>query len=315
MFNYVLRRILQMLPTLLGVVTLVFLIVRLVPGCPAALILGEYVTVEAIEDLRARLGLDEPIYRQYISFMGGLLHGDLGDSIMFRRPVFELISRALPHTTRLAFAAVTIGVVVGVPLGIIAAVNRNSVLDVGVLSFAMLGLATPSFWFALLAVYIFGGMLGWFPIYGQGPPGWGLSRETLHYLVLPAITLGVNGAGTTARMTRSCMLDVLQQDYTRTARAKGLGELTVVYKHALRNAVIPVVTVVGLSVGGLLGGAVLVETVFARVGLGKLLVDAIFGRDYPTVQACVAIFAVFFMAVNLMVDLTYAWIDPRIRYN
>ena len=314
MFNYIVRRIVQVIPTMIGVITLVFLIIRLVPGDPAALILGEYVTAEAVEELRQRLGLDLPIHVQYWEFLRGLVSGELGDSIMFRRPVFWLIARALPHTARLAFAAVTIGVLMGVPFGIIAAVKRNTKADISVLAFSMLGLATPSFWFALLAVYVFGGILGWFPIYGQGPPGWGISLETLSYLVLPAVSLGVRVWGSTARMTRSCMLDVLHQDYTRTARAKGLSELSVVYKHALRNALIPVITMVGLSIGALLGGSVLIETVFARVGLGKLLIDAVFGRDYPLVQACVAMFALFFLFVNLTVDLTYALVDPRIRY-
>ena len=304
MLTYLLRRILIAVPTLLGVVLLVFLMVRLAPGDPAILLAGEFATPETLEAIRTRYGLDRPLPEQFALYLGALLQGDLGESARSRRPVLEELKTYFPNTVVLATAAILVALATGIPLGILAALRQGSWLDLGVMVLALLGVSMPVFWFGLLAILIFSVELGWFPVAGKG---------TLAHLVLPAVTLGINATALLARMTRGTLVEVLSQDYIRTARAKGLAERVVIFKHALRNALIPVVTVAGLEFGSLLAGAVITETIFAWPGLGQLLVGSILSRDYPVVQGAVLLVAFTFTLVNLMVDLLYAWIDPRVR--
>ncbi|BCQ00776.1 peptide ABC transporter permease [Thermus thermophilus] len=306
MLTYLLRRILIAVPTLLGVVLLVFLMVRLAPGDPAILLAGEFATPETLEAIRTRYGLDRPLPEQFALYLGALLQGDLGESARSRRPVLEELKTYFPNTVVLATAAILVALATGIPLGILAALRQGSWLDLGVMVLALLGVSMPVFWFGLLAILIFSVELGWFPVAGKG---------TLAHLVLPAVTLGINATALLARMTRGTLVEVLSQDYIRTARAKGLAERVVIFKHALRNALIPVVTVAGLEFGSLLAGAVITETIFAWPGLGQLLVGSILSRDYPVVQGAVLLVAFTFTLVNLMVDLLYAWIDPRVRYD
>ncbi|MFD3004403.1 nickel ABC transporter permease [Thermus tengchongensis] len=306
MLNYAIRRLLIAIPTLFGVVLLVFLMVRLAPGDPAVLLAGEFATPETLQAIRERYGLDRPLPEQFLLYLGALLRGDLGESARSRRPVLEELKTYFPNTVELAVAAILVALLTGIPLGILAALRPGSGLDLGVMTLALLGVSMPVFWFGLLAILIFSVNLGWFPVAGKG---------TLAHLVLPAVTLGVNATALLARMTRGTLLEVLSQDYIRTARAKGLRERVVVFKHALRNAMIPVVTVAGLEFGSLLAGAVITETIFAWPGLGQLLVSSILARDYPVVQGAVLLVATSFILVNLLVDLLYAWIDPRVRYD
>jgi len=306
MLTYLLRRILIAVPTLLGVVLLVFLMVRLAPGDPAILLAGEFATPETLEAIRTRYGLDRPLPEQFALYLGALLQGELGESARSRRPVLEELKTYFPNTVVLATAAILVALATGIPLGILAALRQGSWLDLGVMVLALLGVSMPVFWFGLLAILIFSVELGWFPVAGKG---------TLAHLVLPAVTLGINATALLARMTRGTLVEVLSQDYIRTARAKGLAERVVIFKHALRNALIPVVTVAGLEFGSLLAGAVITETIFAWPGLGQLLVGSILSRDYPVVQGAVLLVAFTFTLVNLMVDLLYAWIDPRVRYD
>ena len=306
MLTYLLRRILIAVPTLLGVVLLVFLMVRLAPGDPAILLAGEFATPETLEAIRTRYGLDRPLPEQFALYLGALLQGDLGESARSRRPVLEELKTYFPNTVVLATAAILVALATGIPLGILAALRQGSWLDLGVMVLALLGVSMPVFWFGLLAILIFSVELGWFPVAGKG---------TLAHLVLPAVTLGINATALLARLTRGTLVEVLSQDYIRTARAKGLAERVVIFKHALRNALIPVVTVAGLEFGSLLAGAVITETIFAWPGLGQLLVGSILSRDYPVVQGAVLLVAFTFTLVNLMVDLLYAWIDPRVRYD
>jgi len=306
MTTYLLRRILIALPTLLGVVVLVFLMVRLAPGDPAVLLAGEFATPETLEAIRARYGLDRGLPEQFLIYLEALLRGDLGESARSRRPVLEELKTYFPNTLELASAAILVAVLTGIPLGILAALRPGSSLDLSVMVLALLGVSMPVFWFGLLAILIFSVGLGWFPVAGKG---------TLAHLILPAITLGINATALLARMTRGTLLEVLSQDYIRTARAKGLAERVVIFKHALRNALIPVVTVVGLEFGTLLSGAVITETIFAWPGLGQLLVGSILARDYPVVQGAVLLVAITFVLINLLVDLLYATIDPQVRYD
>ncbi|AEV15716.1 MAG: ABC transporter permease [Thermus sp.] len=306
MLTYALRRLLIALPTLFGVVLLVFLMVRLAPGDPAVLLAGEFATPETLEAIRARYGLDRPLPEQFLLYLKALAQGDLGESAKSRRPVLEELKTYFPNTVQLASAAILVALLTGIPLGILAALRPGSGLDLAVMVLALVGVSMPVFWFGLLAILIFSVELGWFPVAGKG---------TLAHLVLPAITLGVNATALLARMTRGTLLEVLSQDYIRTARAKGVSERVVILKHALRNALIPVVTVAGLEFGSLLAGAVITETIFAWPGLGQLLVGSILARDYPVVQGAVLLVAFSFILVNLLVDLLYAWIDPRVRYD
>ena len=306
MLQYTLRRILISIPTIIGVLIIVFSMVRLAPGDPAMYLAGEFASPEVIERIRERFGLDRSQPEQFARFLGGIVQGDLGRSTRTNRLVTEDLANFFPNTLELAFAAIIVALVVGVPAGVISALRPNGPLDFGVTFIALLGVSMPVFWFGLLAILFFSVQLGWFPVAGRG---------TLSHLVLPAITLGLSSTAIIARMTRASMLEVLNQDFVRTARAKGLVEGQVVVKHALRNAFVPVVTVIGLQFGALLAGAVITETVFTWPGIGRLLVDSIRARDYPVVQGAVLLIAVSFVLVNLIVDLIYGFVDPRIRYD
>lgn len=300
------------IPTLLGVVTLVFLIMHATPGSPAQRMLGEFATPQAIADLEAQLGLDQPLSVQYATFLKDYAQGDFGVSLRSRRPVVQEIMRELPHTLHLAVAGMVVSIVVGVSIGILAAVWPNSWVDMVSRFIALLGISVPVFFSGVLLILLFSVQLQWFPTIGAGKAGdW---PSILRHLVLPALAVGTLSAGVTMRMTRSSMLEVLSQDYIRTARAKGVPNVLVYLKHALRNASIPIATVIGLNFGNMLGGAVLTETVFSRPGLGKLIVDAIIWKDYPMAQASIFLFAVMFLIVNLLTDLTYALLDPRVAY-
>jgi peptide/nickel transport system permease protein/oligopeptide transport system permease protein len=306
MLSYIVRRLLLAIPVLLGVVTLVFLALRLIPGDPALVMAGEAAPQEVVARIRTQLGLDRPLTVQYGIYIWNLLRGDLGRSARTRRPVTQELGFRLPATLELASASMAIAILLGLTAGIISATRQYSVLDYGTMVGALMGISIPVFWFGLMAMWIFSVRLGWFPVGGRG---------TLRHLVLPAVTLGAMATGMIARMTRSSMLEILRQDYIRTGRAKGLTERAVTLRHALRNALIPVVTVVGLQFGGLLAGSVLTETVFTWPGVGRLMVDSITNRDYPVVQGAVLMIALIFIGVNLLVDLAYSFVDPRIRYD
>ena len=305
MLTYVGRRLLAVVPVLFGVTLAVFSMLFLVPGDPVKIMLAEFVTTpDQVARMRAQLHLDEPVLQQYGRFVGNALRGDLGMSIRSRRPVATEIGENLGSTGRLALASMVVAIALGVPLGLIAALGRNSWLDVVAMGVALLGVAMPSFWLGFLLIFVFSLHLGWLPATGGGD---------LPHLVMPAVALGTIAAAIIARLTRSSMLEVLGQDYVRTARAKGLGGFAVVVRHALRNALIPVVTVFGLQFGNLLAGAVIVETVFSRPGLGRLIVGAILSKDFPLVQGTVLFVATAYVLINVVVDMAYAYVDPRIR--
>ncbi len=311
MGRYLVRTLISTIPTLLGVVTAVFLLIHLAPGDPALAILGPYATADSVQELRKTLGLDQPLYLQYLRFLGNLLRGDMGRSLVTEQPVLLEILRPLPYTIHLALSGVLISLILGIPVGVISAVRRNTFLDYFMRATSIAGISIPVFLLAIILVWIFSYHLRWFPIIGAGDSSsWG---SIAYHLVLPASTIGISMAVLIMRLTRSCMLEVLGQDFVRTARAKGLAEQAVILIHALKNAILPIVTVVGLSMGQLLGGAILTETVFARQGVGKLLVDSIFARDYPQVQGTVLVFACAVIFVNVIVDIIYRFLDPRIK--
>jgi peptide/nickel transport system permease protein len=314
MGRLILERLASAVPTLLVVLTVAFLTIRLAPGDPAQLLLGDGpgATPEALADLRRQLGTDRPVLEQYGRYVLRVLGGDLGTSFRSGRPVLSEIRTQLPYTLLLAAAGVAFAVAVGVPAGIVAALRRDSWVDTLTTTLAMLWVSSPSFWFAILLIYLFGFRLGWLPLFGAGT--WGDWPSLAQHLVLPMVAVGARSAALIARMSRSALLDVLASDYVRTARAKGAAAHRVVLVHALRNAAIPILTVVGLDVASLVSGTVVIETVFSRPGLGKLVVDAVNARDYAAVQGGIVAFGVFVLVVNLAVDLAYAWIDPRVRY-
>jgi len=301
---YLLRRLLIALPVVLGVVSLVFLLIHLIPGDPVEIMLGETALPADRAELRAELGLDRPMLEQYLRFLWQLSRGDLGRSLHSREPVAALILQRYPATLLLTVAALLISLGIAVPAGILSGIRQYSVWDHGTMFLALLGVSLPNFWLGPLLILVFSIHLGWFPVSGMG--------GTRH-LVLPALTLGTSMAAIVARMTRSSILEVLREDYVLTARAKGLSEAAVILKHVLRNAVLPVVTVVGLQFGALLAGAVITETIFSWPGLGSLLVSAIQTRDYPLVQGCVLVISLSYVLVNLLTDLAYVLIDPRIQ--
>ncbi|SRR5690625_509583 len=311
MLQYTLRRLLEMVPVLFGVTVLTFLILHLAPGDPAVLIGGPTASAQDIENIRIRMGLDRPLYEQFFTYIAGLLQGDLGESLQRREAVSQMIAVRLPNTIFLAIASMVV-TLIGVPLGVAAAVRRNGPVDLLLMNLSLAGVSIPNFWLGLLLIVFFAVDLQWLPAAGLAQPWW--SVEGLRSVVLPAITLGTAGMALVARLTRSGMLEVLNNDYVRTARAKGLAERRVVYRHALRNTLIPVVTVLGLNFGALLGGAVVTETVFAINGIGRLTVDSILSRDYAVVQGCVIFIATMFVLVNLLVDLVYALLSPQLRY-
>ncbi len=307
MHTVVLRRFLFMVPVIWAVSTFVFLIIHLIPGDPIDVMLGETASAVDRQDLRHQLGLDRPLWQQYVTFLQRLLRGDLGHSLHNRRPVSTLIAERLPATAGLAGAALLLAVVLAIPLGIVAALRPYSLLDMASMLLALLGVSMPNFWLGPLLILLFAVQLGWLPVSGRGD-------GSLPYLILPAVTLGTAMMAVLTRMTRAGMLDTLREDYLRTARAKGLGEWVVIGKHALGNALIPLVTLIGLQGGALLSGAVITETIFAWPGLGELTIRAIQQRDYPVVQGCVLVIAVTYVVMNMVTDMLYAVLDPRIRF-
>ena len=309
MHKYVLKRLLMLIPVILGVTFVVFFILNLAPGDPAAIILGDQATAEALAMKREELGLNDPIFIRYFHYMRDLLHGSLGVSYKNSIPVWDQVIMRLPNTAILATAGILVALLIGIPIGIISAKKQYSLLDNVSMVFALIGVSMPNFWSGLLLVMLFSLTLGWLPSQGMAS-GFG---PMLKSLILPALTLGFNSAAMVARMTRSSMLEVIRQDYIRTARAKGVPEKTVIRKHALKNALIPVVTVIGLQFGSLLGGATLTETVFAWPGVGRLVVDSIKSKDAPMVLGCIVMLTITFSVINLIVDLLYAYIDPRIK--
>jgi peptide/nickel transport system permease protein len=288
----------------LGVCTLVFLLIHLVPGDPVEAMLGESAQPADRAALRRALGLDRPVGEQYIAYLKRLARLDLGQSFHYQRSVRELLAERIPATVELTVAALVLALVLAVPLGVLAARHRGRLVDSGAMGFSLLGISMPNFWLGPVLILIFSLRLGLTPVSG---------RDGAASLVLPAVTLGTGLAAVLARMVRSSVLEVLEEDYIRTARAKGLTEAAVLWRHALRNAWLPVLTLVGFQLGGLLGGAVITETVFAWPGVGSLLVEAIQSRDYPVVQACVLLISLVYVLVNTLTDLVYLWVDPRVR--
>jgi peptide/nickel transport system permease protein len=312
MSRYVLRRLLLTLPVFFGVSVLVFLILHLSPGDPALMIAGADAPPETIRAVREELGLDRPVYEQYATYVGRVLHGDLGRSVRSKEPVSQLVAATFPKTATLAVAALVVAVLVALPTGIIAAVRRNSWIDNGTRLAAFLGVSMPVFAVGLLLMWVLSYKLRLLPLSGYGGPVWTI--KGFKAVILPAVTSASFSIAVLARLTRSSMLDVIGQDFIRTARAKGLADRVVVYKHALRNALLPVITVLGVQFGGLMGGAVVTETIFAWPGMGRLALNAILSRDFPVVQGVVLLVAVMFVGVNLLVDLVYGFVDPRIQY-
>jgi ABC-type dipeptide/oligopeptide/nickel transport system permease component len=312
MLRYSLRRILVSIPTLLAVLTIIFLVVRVAPGDPAYAALGDYASEDAVERLRERLGLDQPLYVQYFQFLFGLMQGDLGRSLITQQPVSEQIIVVLPYTLQLTFAGILLGIVMGVPLGVLTAIRQNTWVDYLGRVFSLTGLSFPIFFLAVLLIYLFSVQLGMFPALGAASFAEPLSN--LHHLVLPAVSLGVIMFAYVTRMTRSAILNVLSDDYIRTARAKGLSERKVLYGHALRSALVPIVSLVGIFTISLLGGSVLVEEVFARPGLGRYMIGAMKQNDYTALQSIMVVYAIIIVIINLITDLIYGLVDPRIRY-
>jgi len=309
--NHVLQRLAQSVLTVFGALTIVFLVLRLTPGDPTAIMLGDYATPELVAILRKQYGLDKPLPVQYVVFLKNTVTGNFGVSLSQKTSAMSVIRGALPYTVELALAAMLVTCVVGIPLGMIAALKRNTVADFAAMVIALLGVAMPGFLLALLLIYLFSFRLGWFPVQGAGEnEGIG---SVLRHLVLPAVALGFQSAALVARTTRSALLAVLGEDYIRTAHAKGLAPRTVVREHALRSALVPILAVLGLFFGQLLGGAGVAEIVFSRPGLGKLLINAILLRDYPLSQALIAVFLVGVIGVNFLTDTLYGFADPRLR--
>ncbi len=304
MLTYILQRLLGALFVIFGVVSIVFLLIHMIPGDPVEIMLGESASTTDREALRLALGLNQPLWVQFQQYLTGLLQFDMGNSIHFRRPVSDLLLERLPATGLLAAMTLLITLVLALPLGIIAAVRRDTVWDSGAITFSMLGVSIPNFWLGPILILVFSLWLGWFPVSG---------RNGFGSVVLPALTLSTGLIAVLSRMVRSSMLEVLGEDYIRTARAKGLPSQRVILHHGLRNALLPVITLLGLQLGALLAGAVITETVFSWPGVGLLTIESIQSRDYPVVQACVLLISVTYVLVNLLTDLAYAWIDPRIR--
>jgi ABC-type dipeptide/oligopeptide/nickel transport system permease component len=305
MSRFLLRRFLLTIPVLFGVATLVFALIHLVPGDPAQAMLGEGASAQDLVELRERLGLNRPLLVQYTAFLSGLVRGDLGVSISRNQPVTTLILERMPATAELAFAAMAVAMALAIPLGIAAAVWKSTAIDQAAMTLALLGISVPNFWLGPLMAILFSVELGWLPVSGRG---------TWQHLVLPATTLGAALAAILARMTRASLLDELRELYVMAAAARGASRARVVLRHAFRNSLIPIVTIVGLQFGSVLTGTVITETIFAWPGIGRLLIQSIGFRDYPLVQGCILLIAVTYVAMNLLTDVAYGWLDPRIRF-
>ncbi|MFP4021644.1 MAG: ABC transporter permease [Halanaerobium sp.] len=334
MFSYILRRILILIPLLLAISIVVFFMIHLIPGDPVQIMLGDKGTEEDAARIRAEMGFDQPLHIQYFNFLTNLVQGDLGRSIRNRNPVISEIQTSFPATIELTILSMLFASGIGILAGIISAIKQYSIIDNLTMVGALLGISMPVFWVGMMLMLIFGSELGWLPISGRISRvtdlkvitnfyiidsiitrNWAALQSTFSHLILPALTLATIPVAMIARMTRSTTLEILNQDYIRTARAKGLPEKTVIMKHVLKNSLIPVVTIIGLQFGSFLGGAVLTETVFARAGVGRLLINGILGRDFPVIQGAVIVIASFFVFINLFVDILYSFLDPRIHYS
>lgn len=313
MGRYLVQRLLTTIPVLLIVSVLIFSLIHVAPGDPASFMAGDEARPEQIERIRQKLGLDEPLYKQLGLYYVDIFRGDLGESVFTKFDVTELILQRLEPTVSIAVFAMLLAILISIPSGVLAAWKANSWVDRAVMVFAVFGFAIPVFWLGFNMIWLFAVKLNWFPALGYRPISDGV-LPWLRSMTLPAATVGIIVAALIARMTRSAMLEVLREDYIRTARAKGLGEFTVLFRHALRNASIPIVTVVGLSMAGLVSGLVITEAVFAIPGMGRLIVDGVTRRDYPIIQGTVLVITVFYVLINLAVDIGYGWLDPKIRY-
>jgi len=311
--TYVVRRLLALIPVALVVATVAFVLIHLAPGDPASVIAGPYASAEDVQRLQHQLGLDQPLWIQLARWYERLLRGDVGDSIFLRKPVLDAIADRVEPTLLLTVFATVVAVLIGVPAGIVSAHRHNTAADQTVMVLALVGISVPNFLLGLLLILFFSVQLGWFPVAGYSPLEYGWAK-TLRSLVLPAFALGVVQSGLIARITRSAMLDVLREQFILAGRAKGLGEPALVYKHALKNAMIPTITIIGISFAILIGGAIVVETVFNIPGLGRLIISAVLRRDYPVIQGVVLCIAGVYMLINLAVDLSYPLFDPRVRY-
>lgn len=335
MAHYIIKRLLNLLPVLLGITLLVFLFLHLIPGDPATVLLGERATPEQVEALREQLGLNQPLPLQYLTFINNLVHLDFGTSIISGIPIIDEIRTRFPATFELSLAAMIVAVILGIPAGVLAAVYKNRPADNVTMIGSLLGVSMPVYWLGLLLIYLFAITLNWFPPSGRISIEAGLTfqpitrfyildailkldinllQDVLSHLILPALTLGTIPLAILARITRSSLLEVLSQDYIRTARAKGIPEHWVIIRHGLKNALLPVVTIIGLQFGTLLGGAILTETIFSWPGIGSWIYEGILARDYPIVQGGVVVISIIFVLVNLVVDISYALVDPRIKY-
>ncbi len=313
MVSYILRRLLATIPVMLIVAVLVFMMLRLTPGDPAAIIAGDTATTEQVTLIRERLGLDRPIWSQFFLWIGNLLRGDFGESFFFKKTVAELIADRLEPTLALSLFTIVLAVMIAVPLGILAAYKQGSLIDRTVMGFSVMGFSVPVFVIGYILIYIFAIKLNWLPVQGYQRISAGLGGF-LQRLILPSMTLSVIYVALIARMTRTSVLEVLGEDYIRTARAKGLSHFQVLTRHALGNAAVPIITVIGLGIALLIGGVVVTESVFTIPGLGRLTVDAVLARDYPTIQAVILLFSLVYVLINLAVDIAYTVFDPRIRY-
>ncbi|MBI4573962.1 MAG: ABC transporter permease [candidate division NC10 bacterium] len=312
MLKYIAQRLALSIPVFLGVATIVFLVVRVIPGDPAVAALGDYASKEAVDALRQRMGLNESLPVQYVRFLGSLVRGDLGKSMITGSPIRDDIAHALPYTIELTVLAILIGTFLGVPIGVYTAIRRNRLADYIGRVLSLTGLSVPAFYLGILLILLLAIQFQWLPATGGG--GMDDLRENISHLILPALTLGLVMTASVARLARSAMLNVLRHDYVRTARAKGLKERVVHLRHALRSALIPIISVTGIWAVSLIGDSVTVEVVFARPGLGKMMVGAILQRDYTALQSIMVIYTGFVVVINLMIDLIYGWVDPRIRH-
>ena len=311
MIRFIFKRLLLAIPTLFAVLTIIFLIIRVIPGDPAVAVLGDNATEEAVAALRTQMGLDDPLWKQYVTYIGGLLQGDLGDSLVTRKSSWDQIRFVIPYTLELTLASVLIALAIGIPGGVITAIRQNTWVDYVVRIVSLAGLSAPAFYIGLLLMYFLSAKAGWFPAIGADP--FSELGGNLHALVLPAVTLGLVETAYVTRMTRSVMLNVLSDDYVRTARAKGLSNRVVMVRHALRPAMVPIVALTGIFTISLIGSSVLTEEVFARPGLGKLMIGATKNRDYNLLQAIMVIYALIIIGVNIIVDIIYTWVDPRMK--
>lgn len=314
MFVYIVKRVLKSIPVLLIVIFISFLVTHIMPGDPVKLVLGDYASKEQILILQQKLNLDKPIWEQFFIWFAGLLRGDLGNSLFGNASVADTIKSRIEPTFILALIGQIIGMVIGISTGIIAALNHGKLIDKISIAISLVGISAPSFWVAIMLINFFAVKLGWFPVCGYRPIHEVGLFKSLQYLILPGITIGLMQCGQIARMTRSAMLDVLKQDYLRTARAKGLQESTIVVKHALRNAILPIITVSGFSLAVLLGGTWIVETIFSIPGTGSMAITAIMRRDYPLIQGAMIFIATIYIVINLLVDILYTILNPKVRY-